>query len=171
MAPSHYWLVIDDDQKRRGLLCGDYNYKCYRVSICQDYKPLLNTNHTVSLKGFKQKVITQANDYHRVKGENLKAQNCNELKSPILGFLRLLRLLWWNDLKTQNDKNFKWRLVKTRWNLKFGLSNLENDHLTSMTLKGISDFFQKYIFRISALSWEKWAVARLSSQAFTNTSF
>ena len=33
VAPSHYWLVIDDDQKRRGLLCGDYNYKGYRVSI------------------------------------------------------------------------------------------------------------------------------------------
>ena len=33
---------------------------------------------TVSQERFKQKVITQANDYHRVKGDILKVQNCHE---------------------------------------------------------------------------------------------
>ena len=37
------------------------------------------------------------------------------------------------QLEIQNDENSKWKLVKTRWNPKFGLSDLENDLLTSMT--------------------------------------
>ena len=45
-------------------------------------------------------------------------------------FSRTLRS---NNLEIQNDKNSKWKLVKTRWNPKFGLGNLENDLLTSMT--------------------------------------
>ena len=48
-------------------------------------------------------------------------------------FSRSLRSPRSNDLKTKNDKNSKWKLVKTRWNPKFGLSDLENDPLTSMT--------------------------------------
>ena len=37
--------------------------------------------------------------------------------------------------------------------------------------KGWVNFFKNYIFKISASSWEKWAIARLSSQTFTSTSF
>jgi hypothetical protein len=62
---------------------------------------------TVSKKRFKQKVITQGNDYFRVKGDILKVQNCNELKSSTLGFLRSLRSPRSNNLKIQNDENSK----------------------------------------------------------------
>jgi hypothetical protein len=119
--------------------------------------------HTVSYKGFKQKVITYANDYHRVKGDTLKVQNCHELKSSTLGLLRSWRLSRSNDLETQNDENFRWKFVKTRWNPKFGLSDLKTDLLTSTTSV---IFFKNYISKISASSWEKWAIARLSSQTF-----
>ena len=34
--------------------------------------------------------------------------------------------------------------------------------------KGLSDFFKNYIFKIRASSWEKWAIARISSQNFTS---
>jgi hypothetical protein len=53
----------------------------------------------------KQKVITQANNHHRVKGDTLKVQNCNELKSSTLGLLRLLRSPRLNNLETQNNEN------------------------------------------------------------------
>ena len=36
---------------------------------------------------------------------------------------------------------------------------------------GPSEFFKSYIFKIRGSSWEKWAIARLSSQTFTNISF
>jgi hypothetical protein len=62
---------------------------------------------------------------------------------PILRTLRLPRS---NNLKTQNDENSKWRLVKTRWNPKFGLSDLENDLLTPMTSKGAQWIFSKITF-------------------------
>ena len=42
-------------------------------------------------------------------------------------FSRTLRSPRSNNLEIQNDKNSKWKLVKTRWNPKFGLSDLEND--------------------------------------------
>ena len=50
-------------------------------------------------------------------------------------FLRTLRSPRSNNLEIQNDENSKWKLVKTRWNPNFGLSDLENDHLTSLTSK------------------------------------
>ena len=61
--------------------------------------------HSV-LEGILKKVITQANHYHRVKGYTLKVQNCHDLKSSTLGFLRLLRSPKSNNLETQNDKIF-----------------------------------------------------------------
>ena len=78
-------------------------------------------------------------------------------------FSRTLRSLRSNNLEIQNDENSKWKLVKTRWNPKFGLSDLKK--------RGSVSFFKKYIFKISGSSLEKWAIARLSSQTFTNTSF
>ena len=51
-------------------------------------------------------------------------------------FSRTLRWPRSNNLEIQNDKNCKWKLVKTRWNPKFGLSDLENDLLTSTTSEG-----------------------------------
>ena len=48
-------------------------------------------------------------------------------------FLMSLRLPRSNILGTQKDKNSKWKVVKARWNPKFGLSDLENDILTSET--------------------------------------
>ena len=98
---------------------------------------------TVSSNGFEQKVITQANDYQRVKGDTLKVQNCHEWKSSTLGFSRSLRS---KDLETQNDENSKPKLAKTRWNPKFGLSDLENDLLTSMTSEEAEWIFSKNIF-------------------------
>ena len=47
------------------------------------------------------------------------------------------------DLKIQNNENSKLKLVKTRWNPKFGLSDLKNDLLTSTNSEGLSDFFFK----------------------------
>ena len=50
--------------------------------------------------------------------------------------------------------------MKIRWNPKFGLSDLENDLLTSTTSEEAEwIFFKNYIFKISASSWEKWAIA------------
>ena len=61
-------------------------------------------------------------------------------------FLRSLRSVRSNNLETQNDKNYKWGLFKSRWNPKFDLSNLENDFLTSLTSKGAQWFFSKITF-------------------------
>ena len=41
-----------------------------------------------------------------------------------VAFSRTLRLPRSNNLEIQNDENSKWKLVKTRWNPKFGLGNL-----------------------------------------------
>ena len=76
---------------------------------------------------------------------------CTDFKNVIFEIipepsLRSLRSPRANDLKTQNDENSKWKLVKTRWNPKFGLSDLENDLLTSMTSKGAQWKFRKLQF-------------------------
>ena len=69
-------------------------------------------------------------------------------------------------------RKFEWKLVKTRWNPKFGRSDLKNDLLTSMTSEGAQWFvFKNYIFKISASSWEKWAIAWLSLKSFKITTF
>ena len=60
-----------------------------------------------------------------------------------------------NFIKTKNDRNSKWKLVKIRWNLELGLSDLKNDLLTSMTSEGaqwifsksVLYFFSQYIIR------------------------
>ena len=71
-------------------------------------------------------------------------------------FSRSLRSLRSNDLKTKNDENSKWKLVKTRWNPKFGLSDLENDLLTSTTLEEAQwFFFSKITFLKSVYQVEK----------------
>ena len=58
-----------------------------------------------------------------------------------------------NNLEIQNDENSKSKLVKIRWNPKFGLSDLENDLLTSTTSKEAQwIFFKKFIFKISGSS-------------------
>ena len=60
-------------------------------------------------------------------------------------FLRLLRS---NNLETQNDEKSKWKLDKTTWNPKFGLSDLENDLLISTILeRDPVNFFKKYFFQ------------------------
>ena len=124
---------------------------------------------TVSSKRFKQKVITQANHYSRVKGYILKVQNCHELKSFNLGFLRLLRSPRSNNLETQNYENFLmkaynnsmkskiWPQRPRKWPL--DLNDLE---------RGSVNFFKNYICNISASSWGRWAIARLSSQTYKN---
>ena len=81
-----------------------------------------------------------------MKGDILKVQNCHEWKSSTLGFLRSLRSPRSNNLETQNYKNSKWKLAKTRWNPKFGLSDLENDLLTSMISE--EAFFQTCVIRV-----------------------
>ena len=48
-----------------------------------------------------------------------------------------------NNLEIQNDKNSKWKLVKPRWNPKSGLSDLENDLLTSTTSELAQQIFSK----------------------------
>ena len=60
-----------------------------------------------------------------------------------------------NDLKTQNNQNYKWKLYKTRWNPKFGLSDLKNDLLTSMTSEGAQWIFSKITFLKSVHQAEK----------------
>ena len=51
-----------------------------------------------------------------------------------------------DDLEIQNDENSKWKLVKTRWNPKFGLGDLENDLLTSLTSEWAQWIFSKVTF-------------------------
>ena len=70
-------------------------------------------------------------------------------------FLRSLRSLRSNNLETQNDENSKWKPVKTRRNPKFGLSDLENDLLTSTTSKGAQGIFSKNTFFKSVHQAEK----------------
>ena len=60
-----------------------------------------------------------------------------------------------NDLETQNDKNSKWKLIKNRWNPKFGLRDLENGLLTSRTSEGAQWIFPKNTFFKSGQSTEK----------------
>ena len=70
-------------------------------------------------------------------------------------FLRTLRSPRSNNLEIQNDENSKWKLVKTRWNPKFGLSDLENDLLTSTTSEGAQWIFSKNTFLKSVDQAEK----------------
>ena len=51
-----------------------------------------------------------------------------------------------NSLEIQNDENSKSKLVKTRWNPKFGLSDLKNDLLTSTTSEEAQWIFSKNRF-------------------------
>ena len=70
-------------------------------------------------------------------------------------FSRSLRLPRSNNLEIQNDENSKWKLVKTRWNPKFGLGDLENDLLTSRTSEWARWFFSKITFLKLVHSMEK----------------
>ena len=70
-------------------------------------------------------------------------------------FSRTLRSLRSNNLEIQNDENSKWKLVKTRWTPKFGLSDLENDLLTLMTSEGAQWIFSKINFLKSVDQAEK----------------
>ena len=65
-------------------------------------------------------------------------------------FFRKLRLL-----EIQNDENSKWKLVKPRWNPKFGLSDLKNDLLTSMTSEWAQWIFSKVTYWKSGDQAEK----------------
>jgi hypothetical protein len=101
-----------------------------------------------------------------------------KIPEPLLRSPRSLRS---NDLETQNAENSKWKLVKTKWNPKFGLSDLKNDLLTSMNSegaqwpqrpwrpqKGLRAFFQKLHFwnqcipmkkmRCVTASWSKFSL-------------
>ena len=70
-------------------------------------------------------------------------------------FSRTLRSPRSNNLEIQNDENSKWKLVKTRWNPKFGLSDLENDLLTSTTSEMAQWIFSKNTFLKSVDQAEK----------------
>ena len=63
-------------------------------------KTAITEGHSV-LEWILKKIITQVNDYYRVKGDTLKFQNCHELKSSTLGYPRSLRS---NDLKPKITK-------------------------------------------------------------------
>ena len=65
-----------------------------------------------------------------------------------VSFLKPLR----SPRSIQNDKISKWKLVKTRWNPKFGLSHFENDLLTSEEAEWI---FSKIILLKSVHQAEK----------------
>ena len=71
--------------------------------------------------------------------------------------LRTPRLPRSNNLETQNDKNYKWKLIKNRWNPKFGLRDLKNGLLTSRTSERALIFFQKAPRKMSYSSafWSK----------------
>ena len=60
-------------------------------------------------------------------------------------FSRTLRSPRSNNLEIQNDENYKWKLVKTRWNPKFVLSDLKNDLLTLTTSEEAEWIFSKII--------------------------
>ena len=60
-----------------------------------------------------------------------------------------------NSLEIQNDENSKSKLAKTRWNPKFGLGDLENDLLTSMTSEVAEWIFSKNTFFKSEHQAEK----------------
>ena len=70
-------------------------------------------------------------------------------------FSRTLRSPRSNNLEIQNDENSKWKLVKTRWNPNFGLSDLENDLLTSTTSEEAQWIFSKNTFLKSVDQAEK----------------
>ena len=70
-------------------------------------------------------------------------------------FSRSWRSLRSNSLEIQNDENSKSKLAKTRWNPKFGLSDLENDLLTSTTSEWAQSIFSKITFLKSGDQAEK----------------
>ena len=62
-------------------------------------------------------------------------------------FLRSWRSPRSDNLEIQNYENFKWKLIETRWNPKFGLRDLKNDLLNSTTSEVAEWIFSKnYIF-------------------------
>ena len=80
-------------------------------------------------------------------------------------FSRTLRSPRSNNLEIQNDENSKWKLVKTRWNPKFGLSDLKNDHLTSKTLCQILQKNKFHLFfRTEQSRIRKWPVGTATIQ-------
>ena len=58
-------------------------------------------------------------------------------------------------LPRSNAENYKWKLIKNRWNPKFGLRDLENGLLTSRTSEGAQWIFPKNTFFQSKQSTEK----------------
>ena len=77
------------------------------------------------------------------------------LKKIPVSFLRSLRLQRSNNLETQNNENSKRKLVITRWNPKFGVSDLENELLTSTASKVAEWIFSKITFLKSVHQAEK----------------
>ena len=70
-----------------------------------------------------------------------------------------------NNLEIQNDENSKSKLVKTRRNPKFGLSDLKNDHLTSKTLCQILQKNKFHLFfRTEQSRIRKWPVGTATIQ-------
>ena len=57
--------------------------------------------------------------------------------------------------RIQNNENYKWKLLKIRCNPKFGLGDLENDLLTSVTSEGAQWIFSKITFLKSVHQAEK----------------
>ena len=81
-----------------------------------------------------------------------KIQFLKKIAEPLLWSMRLL---WSNYLETQSNENSKWKLVKTRCNPIFGVSDLENDFLTSTTSEWAQWFFSKITFLKSGDQAEK----------------
>jgi len=50
-----------------------------------------------------------------------------------------------NFIEIKNDNNSKWKLVKIRWNPKFGLSTMKVVSWPQGPWKGVSDFFSKIL--------------------------
>ena len=63
---------------------------------------------------------------------------------------------WGHRVQTaQNNENSKWKLMKIRWNPKFGLRDLKNGLLTSRISEEAQWIFPKYTFFRSGQSTEK----------------
>ena len=109
--------------ERLGQLCNFLPLNSKRIKLnTMKRSPLRLIKTQCPRRDLKKKVITQANHYHKV-------QNCHELKSSTLGFLRFCT----NQMK-------------------FKIWSQRTQKLPLDLIKGSVNFFKFYIFKINASS-------------------
>ena len=155
----HYHFVVLVKQIRQSCNVSKPTFESFAANIIPPLKYeiqyffIILSPSTVYQEENKQKVITQAHDYRRVKGYTLKVQNCDKRKSSTLGFLRSLRSPRSNNLETKNNKNFLVKTYENQMKPKIWPQRPRKCPLDLNDLgRGWVNFSKNYIFKISESS-------------------